>query len=135
MDRHGSPVAEPGNAIQGTLEAPVGMGDAGRKVWDMILPQITAAGYLTDLDLHAFETFCALHDEVVDCEASIAEDGSYNTSDSGTIHQHPAVYRRLKILDMIKRYEADFWLTPTARAGKQVTQKPKTGIATRQRHG
>jgi len=135
MDRHGSPDAEPGKALQGTPEVPIDLGDAGRKTWETILPQMIAAGYATDLDLHAFETFCRLHDEVTECEQAIAEDGAYQTSDKGTITQHPAVNRRLRILDMIKRYESDFWLNPTSRAGKQVAQKPKAGIATRQRHG
>ena len=135
MDRHGNPDAEPGNAIRGTLEAPVDMGDAGRKVWETLVPQIAAAGYLTELDLQAFTRLCLLHDEVAECEAAITEDGAYQTTDKGTIVQHPAVNRRLRVLDMIKRYESDFWLNPTSRAGKQVAPKTKAGIATRKRSG
>ena len=134
-DRHGIASAEPGNAIQGTPEAPSGLGESALVVWGQVLPLIVEAGYLSDLDLHSFERFCLLHDELKDCERVIDEDGAYHVLESGSIQQHPAVNRKMKILDLIRRYETDFWLTPTARAGRQVKTGKASGVATRKRMG
>jgi P27 family predicted phage terminase small subunit len=134
-DRHGDPDAEPGIALHGTPEAPSGIGESGRRAWETVLPTIAAAGYLANLDLHAFERFCRLHDDLADCERVIEEDGAYHVTDGGSIQQHPAVNRRLKIIDLLRRYEIDFWLNPTARAGKQVASRQARGVATRARSG
>ena len=134
-DRHGIPAAEPGSVLGDVPEAPSGMGEAGIKAWQSVLPLIVEAGYLSDLDLHSFERFCRLHDELADCEKVIDEDGAYHVLDSGSIQQHPAVNRKMKVLDLLRRYETDFWLTPTARAGRQVATKKVRGVATRNRTG
>jgi P27 family predicted phage terminase small subunit len=112
------------------------MGPAGQKAWQDVGGAIHRNGYFADLDLHAFERFCRLHDELAECEETIEDDGAYRTNpQTGAIVQHPAVNRRFKILDLMRRYEIEFWLTPTARAGKQVAKKEESGISSRQRTG
>lgn len=132
-DRYGDPEAEPGAAVGDVPECPSDMGEAGRKCWDEVLPVIVSNGYLADLDLHAFERFARLHDELADCDESIESDGAYHILDSGSIQQHPAINRKMKVLDMLRRYEIEFWLTPTARAGKQVAKSDKPKVAQRKR--
>jgi len=132
-DRYGDPDAEPGVVVNGVPSCPSDMGEAGRKIWDAVLPLIVRHGYLADLDVSAFERFARLHDELANCEQAIDEDGAYHILDSGSIQQHPAINRKMKVLDMIRRYEIEFWLTPTARAGKQVAKSDKPKVATRQR--
>ena len=135
-DRDGIPDMEPGESLSGLPVAPSDMGPAAQKAWSEVGGAIHRNGYFADLDLHAFGRFCLLHDELVECDEIIADDGAYRVNDTtGAIIQHPAVNRRFKILDLMRRYEIEFWLTPTARAGKQVADKGKTSqVASRQRH-
>lgn len=135
-DRDGIPDLEPGKAVSGLPVAPDGMGPHGERTWREVGGVIAANGYFADLDVHAFERFCRLHDELAECDEILEEDGAYRTNPlTGAIVQHPVVNRRFKIYDFMRRYEIDFWLNPTARAGKQVADKGKTSqVASRQRH-
>jgi P27 family predicted phage terminase small subunit len=134
-DRHGIPAAEPGDALMAVPEPPSGMGESAIAVWKSVLPLIVEAGYLSDLDLHSFERFCLLHEELKECERVIEDDGAYHVLESGSIQQHPAINRKMKILDLIRRYETDFWLTPTARAGRQVKTGKTNSVSSRKRTG
>ncbi len=132
-DRDGDPTLAPrASAVADCPPPPESLGEHGRDYWLSELPKIIAGGYFTQLDIRAFERLCRAHDEVAKCDQTLEEQGEHSLSESGYICQHPAVNQRFKWLDIIRRYEADFWLTPTARAGKQIGEK-KQRVASRKR--
>lgn len=133
-DRDGDPDREPTAPIVVDCPPPPdSLGEAGRECWLSELPKIIAAGYFTQLDTRAFERFCRAHDEVAKCDAVLLEEGEHTNTESGYICQHPAVNQRFKWLDIIRRYETDFWMNPTARAGKQLAGQRKSTVPKRSR--
>ena len=131
-DRHGSPDLAPGKPLDAIPEPPVDMAEAGREKWHELLPLIRENGYLADLDLSAFTEFCRVYDQLAWIDEVLAEHGEYEMSGHGW-KQHPAVNRRLRLMDLIRKYHQDFWLNPTARAGKQIQKSKKEIVPSRKR--
>lgn len=132
--RDGDPAFEPkADPIVSCPPPPDTLEQHGREAWLDCIPKMIEAGYFTQLDLRAFERYCRAHDEVAKCDRVLTEEGEHSVAESGYICQHPAVNQRFKWLDIIRRYETEFWLNPTARSGKQVATQKKSGIAKRQR--
>ena len=133
-DRDGDPKLEPNaEKITACPPPPQSLGDSGRDAWLECLPKMIDAGYFTQLDIRAFERYCRAHDEVAKCDQLLLEEGEHSVAESGYVCQHPAVNQRFKWLDIIRRYEGEFWLNPTARSGKQVATQKRQGVAKRQR--
>ena len=131
--RDGNPKLEPGERLTKTPKAPVRLGKAGRKVWREVMPEMVAYGYVTELDLPAFEHYCRTHDEVARIDKLLSEQGEFYTTEKGCMCSHPAVRERFHWLDMMRRYEIQFWLTPTSRAGKVASSPNRGGIVKRTR--
>ncbi len=133
---HGRPVTnadEPTpDALRTMPPAPDHLGDAGRQRWQEDGARLVALGVLTDVDLPAFGLYCEAWDEVAECNKSLA-DGAYITTNSGYLSPHPALARRKAALERIRRYQAEFGMTPSSRSG--VAGKKPTGgrVAARKR--
>jgi len=132
-DRDGKPELQPGDSLTEVPRAPRSLGTVGKKVWKEATGLMVDAGYLTALDLSALELYCRAHDEVATLDEEIANVGTTYTTEKGFVGQMPQVNQRFKWLDIIRRYQLEFWLTPTARAGQQLTKKKNQGIESRKR--
>lgn len=130
-DRHGDPGAavQPGAA---DLTPPTILKRHGLAVWRSLAPRLSELGVFTALDRLALETYCRAHDEIARLDAVLKRKGEYFTADSGYVGQHPAVNQRFKWLDVKRRYEVEFGLTPSSRNGVQAQKKP-SGVPSRQR--
>jgi P27 family predicted phage terminase small subunit len=132
-DRAGNAGREPQvGALDKVPPAPKCLGRIGRAKWDETGGLLTGLGLLTELDVDALEVYCAAWDEVRECDAEIKTSGAFFTAESGYIGQHPAVVRRHKALDVIRRFQSEFGMTAAARTKVVVAQKP-TGVRSRAR--
>lgn len=113
-------------------QPPAELGSVGAGIWTEKAPKLMEAGLLTPLDIAALTTYCRAHDEIAKCDEMVAEHGELiATKDS--MKGNPAVGWRFQWLEVKRRYEAEFGMTPSARSSIKV-EKPKTqGIAVRRR--
>ena len=105
------------------LDSPAALGEIGLTVWQHEAPRLSDSGVLSESDRWALHTYCRTFDEVARLDGELAESGEYCTTDKGYICQHPAVNQRFKWLDLRRRYEAEFGLTPSSRSSVKVQRK------------
>lgn len=113
--------------------APESLGTKGREVWERVGPILVAAGVLHRGDIEAFAIYCTAHDEYAKCNQAIAKDGEYHTGPTGKISPHPALHQRLRWVEVMRRFQAEFGLTPSARANVRVEKKTEGKIQPRRR--
>lgn len=119
VDRHGKPSDE-ANPLTGSLAVPDGLGAVGVSVWVDTAERLSRLGLFTELDRRALHTYCLAFDEIAKCTEAIDRDGAYYVSSKGTRCQHPAVSDRRAWLDIKRRYEIEFAMTPSSRSGLKV---------------
>lgn len=103
--------------VRGVPAVPAWLGSEGSRRWRETAAWLVGMGVLADADLHALELYCAAWDELAACERAIKRHGAYFTANSGYVGQHPAVNRSFKARDVIRRYQQEFGMTPSARSG------------------
>jgi P27 family predicted phage terminase small subunit len=116
-----------------TLATPDDLRDVGREVWERTAALLDALDVVTEIDLLAFHTYCRAHDEIAECDEVIKSEGTYYETDKGTKCQHPAVNQRFKWLDLKRRYEAEFGMTPSSRSSVATTKPTKNLVPKRKR--
>lgn len=133
--RDGDPESEPRpTQLTAIPDPPDGLGEAGRSAWERNACVLFSCGLLTIADLDLFCEYCEAFDEKAKCIAAIEKDGEYQTNlTSQTIVQHPAINRRHKAEDKIRRLAAAFGMSPSDRSGLQVEVNKKKGTTTRKR--
>jgi len=126
---------EPNPSILNRTPAPPrSLGDVGRRKWRATAKLLMGIGVLTAADLDALESYCAAWDELRECEAVVAADGAYYTTDKGYVGQHPAVNRSFKARDVIRRFMLEFGMTPASRTGVK-TSKPSAAPVMQRKRG
>lgn len=132
--RDGDPDAEPRPVeLTTTPEPPEDLGEAGRAAWERNANVLFQCGLLTMADLDLFREYCEAFDEKSRCIEVVKEQGEYLPTMTGGISQHPAINRRIKAEDKIRRLAAAFGMSPSDRAGLQVDPGKKKGTTTRKR--
>lgn len=127
MARHKAPQTAPaaGSSLIDVPAAPAGLDAVGRQKWTETAATLIPAGLLTSSDLDALEVYCRAWSDVRQCDEAIDEHGAFYQSErTGTWCQHPAVNRRVKAFDSIRRFQTAFGMNPAAR--NAVTVAPKT---------
>jgi P27 family predicted phage terminase small subunit len=107
------------------LDTPATLGEVGSAVWAHESAQLSKTNVLTEADRRALHTYCRTFDEVARLDATLEKEGEYFTAESGYIGQHPAVNQRFKWLEIRRRYECEFGLTPSSRTSIRVTNAKK----------
>lgn len=134
IDRHGDPNLEPKpEQLSENPIAPSTLGPVGVEQWNILAPQLRSLGLLTQLDLPALELMCAAYDELAQCNEELSKTPTFYATDKGTLCQHPMVNQRKNLRAEIKRLMACFGMTPSDRAGVQITKPKTTGIQPRKR--
>lgn len=124
MGRHKQPKTTPvGSPLTAVPKPPAGLGSVGRAKWHRTAEVLMPAGLLTACDVDALETYCRAWDEVSDCDKALEDHGAFFVAQSGYVGQHPAVSRRHKAYDVIRRFHQAFGMTPQARNAVTVAQR------------
>lgn len=106
-------------------DPPTTLAAEGKRRWEETMRHLQEDDLVTVADLHALEVYCRAWDEVAACDKSIAEHGDTFETDKGYIGQSPAIARRFRAYDIIRRFQIEFGLTPAARQGVTKTNKSK----------
>jgi P27 family predicted phage terminase small subunit len=72
-----------------------------------------------------FALYCECWQDFFDAKREVDEGGATAVSEKGSVYQHPAVGRKNRAIDQIRKIGAEFGMSPSSRAGLTVT-KPKT---------
>jgi P27 family predicted phage terminase small subunit len=99
---------------------PTWLGTVARDKWRELAPTLFKHGLLTDLDHDSFASFCDAFQELVDSTATLKKEGEYFTTEKGWIAQHPAVFKRNKALERLRRMGVELGLTPQSRRNLDV---------------
>ncbi|MCK6483035.1 MAG: phage terminase small subunit P27 family [Phycisphaerae bacterium] len=97
-----------------------------RAAWDQLVPLLETMGVLTRIDGHALARYCRLWSRWRKAEAFLDKHGEMYPikDDSGTktkcFIQWPQVSIALKLAQQLTRLEAEFGMTPSARARIQL---------------
>lgn len=102
--------------------APVWLGQVAATKWREVAPVIEARGLLEDLDLDALSLYCDSWQQLSEADATIVSEGEFFTTDKGYVGIHPAVLKRRKAIDVIRKLGEQLGLTPRSRRGLRVKQ-------------
>lgn len=131
-DRGDAPILP---AAATSTPAPKSLGEHGAKVWRELFPDLVGAGIVTACDVPAFETYCRTHDEIADCDETLAKEGHYILAGNGALKAHPALSVRFRWLSLQRDYAKQFGLTSASRQAIHVPTDDdmEGGILTRRR--
>jgi P27 family predicted phage terminase small subunit len=129
----GDPDSKPAPKALVAMKPPEWLGKDGRAAWSRESSRLVELGVLTEIDVSAFSMYCRCFDEIAWCDKILEEQGHFFTAQSGYIGQHPAVNQRFKWIDLKRRYEAEFGLTPSSRSGVLVNKPKASGVMKRER--
>ena len=89
--------------------------EKGRAVWVEVGSQLAAVGVLAELDSGAFAIFCDAWDDFFEAQALVDTHGLIVPTDKGTFVANPAIRIKNMARAVIKQYQGEFGLTPSAR--------------------
>lgn len=134
-DRTGDPDLKPQPKMAAGVLPPEFLKDRGLATWEKTRTQLLDLGVLSEIDVSAFGMYCRCDDEIAWCDKVLEEQGHFFTSETGYVGQHPAVNQRFKWIDLKRRYEAEFGMTPSSRSSVIVNKPKSGGVMKRQRTG
>ena len=100
-----------------TNPAPAFLGKHGKGKWVELVPLLIATDHFTSIDGDAFSIYCKAWDDFHACEAVIAKEGMFITSEKGGVYAHPALVQRGVAEKKIERIGGLFGMNPTGRVG------------------
>jgi len=83
--------------------------------WDRLAPELLRLGLLTELDQAALACLCVARADLQWAEQTIKRQGHTTTAGNGTLIPHPAVTMRAQAMEQIRKFSAEFGLTPAMR--------------------
>ncbi len=102
-------------AVEG-LEPPQEIPPAGVKLWQEIVPILSAANLLNLVDRAALTALCIQWARGVEAREFILDEGYFSLGAAGQIVEHPALGMERKAHAMLLRFCEHYGLTPVARA-------------------
>jgi P27 family predicted phage terminase small subunit len=100
----------------GAPEKPDDLPPAGSQLWDELVPALTAAGVLEQVDRAAFIALCVQWGRAEQARAVIREQGAFALGSMGQLVAHPAVGLERDAHAMLLRFAEQYGLTAAARA-------------------
>lgn len=93
--------------------------------WNQLVPQVLAMGVLTTIDWAALARYCCLWVQWVRCIKFVEANGmTYEVNNGQCQAMYPEVGQITKLSTVLSKLEADFGLTPSARARLSVPVAP-----------
>jgi P27 family predicted phage terminase small subunit len=100
------------------------MSDGAQAVWDRLAPDLIAKHILTAWDVDMFMVFCDAVATYQECERLMGRDYLVEGSVPGTLVKSPYLRVMRDCSDTIVRFGGRFGLTPSDRAGLDVSGMP-----------
>lgn len=95
---------------------PSHLGRAAKTEWRRIVPELAKLGLLTRVDRAALAAYCVAWGRHVEAEFELMACGLTVTSPNGYPQQSPWLAISNRALDQVRRFAAEFGLTPAARS-------------------
>lgn len=88
-----------------------------KREWRRVMPQLLAAGLITHLDRAALAAYCQCYAYWWEADRAIKRHGTTQVTDKGYIAPRPEVAMRKSALAEMRRFGAEFGLSPGTRSG------------------
>jgi len=102
---------------------PKWLGAIAAAKWRDVLPLFERRRLVTELDRDALSIYCDAWQQLHDADATLRKQGAYYKTDKGYVGIHPAVSRRNKAIDVIRKVGEQLGLTPNSRRGLDLEQE------------
>lgn len=97
-------------------KCPKWLSGEARREWRRVVPALEKLGLLSELDGAALEAYVSTYGRMVRAERDIAENGSTYITSTGFERVRPAVKIATEAEESVRRFCAEFGLTPSARS-------------------
>jgi P27 family predicted phage terminase small subunit len=100
----------------GMPPCPSSLSSEAQRVWRSMAAKLHRTHLLTSIDGNAFECYCIALATLRKAQAVLDKKGFTVTTENGYEQQRPEVAIARQALESVRRYSAEFGLTPAARA-------------------
>lgn len=90
--------------------------------WEVLAPLLARSGLLTDLDGDALAAYCVIYSRWQTAEKAIKDSGQVIKTRSGNFIQSPYVGVAHTAMKLMRAYEEQFGMTPSARSRVKVAK-------------
>lgn len=108
-----------------TLEAPEWLGGRALEEWDRVAPELAKLGLLTVADVAPLAGYCTAYGHAVDAEIVLERDGLTFSTPTGYVQQRPEVSIARSSWEAVRKFAAEFGLSPAARGRIEVPEAAK----------
>jgi P27 family predicted phage terminase small subunit len=105
-------------------DTPAWLGDVAAAKWAQIHALLAELRLIDDRDRDAVALYCDAWQQLADANATIKKKGEYFETDKGYVGLHPAVLKRRKAVDVIRKLGEQLGLTPRARTNLASANRP-----------
>jgi P27 family predicted phage terminase small subunit len=96
-------------------DCPVWLSRPAKRQWKQIAPTLQKLGLLTEIDPAALACLCEAIADLKWAIATIRRTGRLTETGNGTMVVHPAAVIKRQALEQIRKFSAEFGLTPATR--------------------
>lgn len=91
-----------------------------REKWAELAPRLEEQRILTVNDLDLLALYCDSWQELADADATIEREGEFFHTEKGYVGPHPAVGKRNKAVERIRKIGGELGLSPRGRQGLEI---------------
>ena len=99
-----------------TPEIPEYLGEAGKRRWNELIPELEYMGTLTIVDGDVLGAYCLSYQKLVAAEAVLAESGPYSERGTGAPIRHPAAIEAESAAKMLHKFGAELGIGAASRS-------------------
>jgi P27 family predicted phage terminase small subunit len=118
------PVIAPAITADDPAGVPAWLGPVAAAKWAEIHALLADRRLIDDRDRDAVALYCDAWQQLSDANATIKKEGEYFTTEKGYVGLHPAVLKRRKAVDVIRKLGEQLGLTPRARTNLAAANRP-----------
>ena len=92
--------------------------------WERVTPELKRLGLISNIDTASLACYCEAYSDLQAAIKTLNSEGTILVAASGYKQQHPAVSFKKQAMEQIKKFSAEFGLTPSSRSRISVDIKP-----------
>ncbi len=109
---------------RGRPRCPAWLDRRAKDLWKRLVPQLQQMGVLARIDGQALARYCQTYSQYIDMVRAVRKDGYKRGIKNGYEQQTPEVGIATKLQAILLKLEAEFGMTPSARARLSVQEEP-----------